>query len=111
MSTDNDQTEQVVEPLTPGSWCGERYAKLLGREIAEEVLNGDKDGGAYEADDETRSWWVEFYGELRSLDLRDHDEVAAFLRKHYGQRVGDLNEDELTACAEVFAEVLQREQF
>lgn len=106
MSTDTEKTEEV-EPWTVGGWCGERYAKHLGVQIAEEIIEEDRETHL-DYNDETRQWWTDFYGRLRALDRRDIDEVGAFLKRFYEDRVGDLDEKELAECAEQFSERMDR---
>lgn len=109
--TETEEQVEEQEPVTPGSWCQERYGTLMGRGIAEEVLN---EGGVQSInmhEEEERAWWSEFYGDLSSLDLRDMEDVGAFLQKYYGERVGDMEEQALKACAKEFTEVIWRAEF
>ncbi len=90
-------------------WFGRRYAKLLGVEIADEVLNADEEIDL--ADEVTRNWWIEYYKELRAISTNsDPEDVGRFLQKHFNDRVGDLADDELTECAEAFADKIWRAQ-
>ncbi len=105
MST-NTQAQEEQEEVRVGGWCGERYAKHLGVQIAEEIIGQDEE--THLEDEETRQWWTDFYGHLRSLDLGDIDEVRAFLLRFYEDRVGALDDGELAECAEQFSERILR---
>lgn len=105
---DNNGQQTATEPLRPGAWCGERYAKLLGAEIATEIHNASPDDGYTAEDEESRNWLTDLYGNLRVLDLRDSQKVGAFLKKHFGDRVGTLSEEDLGICAEAFADEIGR---
>lgn len=98
--------QQAAEPLRPGAWCGERYAKLLGAEIATEIHTARPDDGYTAEDEESRTWLTGLYGSLRDLDLRDPQKVGVFLKKHFGDRVGTLDDQELDICAEAFADAI-----
>jgi hypothetical protein len=101
------EENEEIEVWSPGSVFGERYARLVGQEIADEVMEASPDDGFDDQTEEGRNWLTDFYGELRRLNFSDPSNLVDFLHEYYGDRLKDLTRDELTACAEAFGERIE----
>ena len=89
---------------TPDEWVGDRLGQIIGRDIGRRVVSGEE--AKYAVGMEEKEDWMDVYRRLRTLDLNDSSKVVRFLRTHFGCDIGDLNDEEMSACVDAFVEVI-----